>query len=435
MGIIAKIGPLELSLILFFAVLLLYRIQAKPESRAATALVFIFSAQFGSLFVNGFPISGATKLSFGELNTVFAYLMLACAFLEVLLLKGVTKWKSLDLFILLGLLGLGILNLAWKLAFNTGFRPNDLLYVLPVLLVLSLRPKKADLRFLAHFGTAMIILVLITALAKYQNPLFPYYQTDYGLGGQYQNRLWGFLGWEERFRGPYSHPNQLGIQITFLSLLVLLKPTKLYLAILPISFTLLFLASSRTSIFALTLALLLRIYFEFATDSKLRASHTELDFSKGVSSRRLTLKKIFLGLSITFGAAVIGLQILGSTTSGASRLDNNRLLISSIRENLLLGSGPSLFSINSTENTILTLLSYYGLFGLIFLLSTTFAFTLKLKKLSHSERGSFFITFFTYLVASTGEATLSGDSKDSGLYYLIVLLLVTREAPLRKDLL
>jgi hypothetical protein len=170
-------------------------------------------------------------------------------------------------------------------------------------------------------------------------------------------------------------------------------------------------------------------------DSKLRASHTELDFSKGVSSRRLTLKKIFLGLSITFGAAVIGLQILGSTTSGTSRLDNNRLLISSIRENLLLGSGPSLFSINSTENTILTLLSYYGLFGLIFLLSTTFAFTLKLKKLSHSERGSFFITFFTYLVASTGEATLSGDSKDSGLYYLIVLLLVTREAPLRKALL
>ena len=111
MGIIAKIGPLELSLILFFAALFLYRIQASPESRVATALVFIFSARFGASFINGFSVSEATKLSFGQLDTVFAYLMLAFAFLEVLLLKHVTKWKSFDLWVLIGLLGFGFLNL------------------------------------------------------------------------------------------------------------------------------------------------------------------------------------------------------------------------------------------------------------------------------------------------------------------------------------
>ena len=129
MGIIARIGPLELSVVLFFAALFLYRIQAAPESRAAAALVFICSAKFVASFINGFSISEATKLSFGELDTVFAYLMLAFAFVEVILLKHVTKWKSSDLWVLAGLLGLGFLNLAWKLTLSAGVRSNDLLYI------------------------------------------------------------------------------------------------------------------------------------------------------------------------------------------------------------------------------------------------------------------------------------------------------------------
>ena len=139
MGIIAKIGPLELSLIFFFVALFLYRIQAAPGSRVATALVFIVSARFGASFINGFSISESTKLSFGELDTVFAYLMLAFAFLEVLLLKHVTKWKSSDLWVLVGLLGIGCLNLIWKLTYKGGIIANELLYVLPILLFLLLR--------------------------------------------------------------------------------------------------------------------------------------------------------------------------------------------------------------------------------------------------------------------------------------------------------
>jgi hypothetical protein len=434
MGIIAKIGPLELSLILFFAALFLYRVQASPESRVATALVFIFSARFGASFINGFSISGATKLSFGELDTVFAYLMLAFAFLEVLLLKQVTKWKSSDLWVLVGLLGLGFLNLTWKLTYNGGIIANDLLYVIPVLLFLSLRPQKTDLRFLPYFGASIILMVFITALAKYQNPLFPYTQVEYGLGGQYQNRVWSFFGLEERFRGPYFHPNQLGIQITFLSLLVLLKPSKLYIAILPISFTLLFLASSRTSLLALTVGLLLRIYFDTSTATKVRSSHMEQDLPKAHSSRRFTLRKIFIGLTSAFCIALVARQIIGSNTTGTGRLENNRNTISAIRSNLLLGQGPSIFSINSTENTILTLLSFYGLIGLAFMLAIALAFTLIFRKMPRNERYSFLFTLAIFLVASTGETLLTGASQDTGLFYLLVLLALTRVEPSRNTL-
>jgi len=222
MGIVSKIGPLELSIFLFFAAIFLYRVQAAPESRVAAALVFIFSAKFVASFIDGFSISEATKLTFGELDTVFAYLMLAFAFLEIILLKNLTKWKSSDLTFLAGLLGLGFLNLTWKLTLSAGISANDFLYVLSVFLFLFLRPTRADMKFLPIFGVVLISLVFITAMVKYQNPAHPYFQLDYGLGGQYQNRVWDFFYLQERFRGPYFHPNQLGIQITFLSLLIII---------------------------------------------------------------------------------------------------------------------------------------------------------------------------------------------------------------------
>jgi hypothetical protein len=414
--------------------LFLYRIQAPPESRVATALVFIFSARFGASFIDGFSISEATKLSFGQLDTVFAYLMLAFAFLEVLLLKHVTNWKSSDLWVLVGLLGFGLLNLTWKLTYKGGIIANDFLYVLPILLFLSLRPKKTDLRFLPYFGTTIILLVSVCALVKYQNPLFPYSQTDYGLGGQYQNRVWSFFGWEERFRGPYYHPNQLGIQVTFLSLLVLLKPSKLYIAILPISFTLLFLASSRTSLLALLVGLLLRIYFDQSTSNKARSSHMEQDLLKAHSRKRFTPRKMFLGFTIACCIAVVTRQIVGSNTTGTGRLENNRNTISAIRSNLLLGQGPSIFSITGTENTILTLLSYYGLIGLVFMLTIAFAFTLKFRIMPRNERYSLYITLAIFLVATTGESLLAGTSQDTGVFYLLVLLALTRGVPSSKGL-
>jgi len=433
MGIISKIGPLELSLIFFFGVLLLYRIQAASESRAATALVFIFSARFGSSFIAGFSISESTKSLLGELDTVFSYLMLAFALLEVLLLKHATNWKSSDLWVLVGLLGIGFLNLAWKLTYKGGIIANDLLYVIPILLLLSLRPKKIDLRFLPYFGATIIVMVLITALTGYQNPLVVYFQTDYGLGGPYQNRVWSFFGFEERFRGPYFHPNQLGIQVTFLSLLVLLKPSKLYFVILPISFTLLFLASSRTSILALTVGLFLRIYFDITMDAELRSSHSEKDFLKGNSTRGLTPKKLFFGLTTACGIAVILRQIIGLNYTASGRLENNRVIISAIRDNLLLGQGPSLFSINNTENTILTLLSFYGLIGFAFLLPIALAFIIKFIKMTHIEKNPFIIVLVTFLIAGLAEALLTASSQDTGLYYLLVLLILSREVQSSKD--
>jgi O-antigen ligase len=127
-------------------------------------------------------------------------------------------------------------------------------------------------------------------------------------------------------------------------------------------------------------------------------------------------------------------EIIGSNTTGTGRLENNLKIISEIGDNLLLGQGPSLFSINSTENTILTLLSYYGLIGIALLLAIAFALTLKFIKTPRNERNSFHITFAVFIVAGTGESLLAGTSQDTGLFYFLILLALTRVEPSRKVL-
>jgi hypothetical protein len=59
-------------------------------------LAFISSAHLGTSFVSGFSISESLKLSFGELEMVFSYPMLAFGRLEVIPLKNVTRWKVAD---------------------------------------------------------------------------------------------------------------------------------------------------------------------------------------------------------------------------------------------------------------------------------------------------------------------------------------------------
>jgi O-antigen ligase len=426
MGFISKIGPLEISVISTFTALFLYRIQASPESRIATGLVFLCSSRFGASFINGFSISEATALSFGQLDTVFAYLMLAFAFLEILLLKHFTKWGIVDIWIIASLFGFGFLNLVWKFAYATGFSANDFLYLVVIFLFLTLHPTREDLRFLPYFGAVIILLVSVVALVKYQNPLFPYRQVDYGLGSPYQNRVWDFFGHEERFRGPYFHPNQLGIQITFLSTLALLKSPRFYLGILPFSFILLFLASSRTSIFALTFGLLVKIYFD-ATKSRDIDSADKKNFaSQGNLHRKSKLVNVALAIIILTILGFIARQIVGQNTTGTGRLQNYEQTISAIQDNFFVGRGPSLFSINTTENTILTILSFYGLLGLILLVVLAIALGVKFRNAVRNESGLTQVVLAVFLVASSGEALLTGSSVDTGLYYLLVMLTLTR---------
>ena len=392
----------------------------------ATALIFLCSSRFGASFINGFSISEATKLSIGQLDTVFAYLMLAFAFLEVLLLKRVSKWNSTDLWVLTGILGLGLLNLIWKMAFATGFTANSFLYVAVVLLFIALHPTRKDLKFLPYFGASVIFLVSVVALLKYQNPLFPYTGVDFGLGSPYQNRVWDFFGLEERFRGPYFHPNQLGIQITFLSMLALFKSSKFYLAFLPVSFTLLFLASSRTSIIALLSGLLLKLYFDATQNRVSSLAGIDRSMSKQPWYSKLDPKKfIFAGVSI-FSLIMVVRQIVGTNTTGTGRLQNYVITLTAIRENLLLGRGPSLFSIHSAENTILTVLSFYGLVGFSLLLVLVFSLTIKIRKIVRRDRSLVYVCLGIFGVASSGEALLYGSSSDIGLYYLLILLTLTR---------
>jgi hypothetical protein len=432
MALISKIGPFEASIIFLLAALFLYRIQAPSESRVASAMVFLFLAKFGASFIGGFPISNLTESLLGQLNAIFAYLMLAFVLLEVLLLKLATAWERADLQFLACIFGVGVLNLVWKLTFNLNLSAHDLIYALTILLVTFLRPTRIDLRFLPYLGAFLILLVAVTALFKYQNPQFPYRGVDYGLGSPYQNSVWSFFGLTERFRGPFYHPNQLGIQITFLSLLVLLRPTRFYLAILPISFTLLMLASSRTSLLALAVGVLLRLYFDSTKrtvgNSKKENRHRPINDPQKIS----TFKKLLLGITVVIVIAILTRQVVGNNTTGTGRTEIFRRTLTKIQENILIGSGPSIYSVNITENTILTLLSYYGLLGFALVIGAALALTIKYRRLEKSARAPLQVILASFAIATSAESLWKGTSDDTGLYYLLVFIVLTRkEIPMK----
>jgi O-antigen ligase len=213
---------------------------------------------------------------------------------------------------------------------------------------------------------------------------------------------------------------------------VLLKPSKFYIGILPISFAILFLASSRTSILALSVGLLVRVYFDVTRGDKVAqpanmTAHPSGNYFLNVS----IFRKLLAGCVIATVTISIALRIVGTNASGTGRLENYQNTFSGSRESLFLGRGPSLFSINSTENTILTILSYYGIVGVILLVAILIGLVAKVRKLTRHEKSSFMIVFSVFLVASTGESLITGVFIDNGIFYIAILLLLTRlESPL-----
>jgi hypothetical protein len=68
------------------------------------------------------------------------------------------------------------------------------------------------------------------------------------------------------------------------------------------------------------------------------------------------------------------------------------------------------------------------------MLAIALAFTSIFRKIPRNERHSFLFALAIFLVASTGETLLTGASQDTGLFYLLVLLTLTRGEPSRKAL-
>jgi len=424
MNILAKIGPSGFVLILCMFSWVIYRLQAAEASRGPTALCLILAARIINPIVDGFSISLSTSSAVGQLNTVISFLLLGLAFLEIILIGKKEPWKPMDKLILGSIFALGVYHLFWIYLIDGSFESSDFLFLIQLGLVILLHPTITDLRYVSKFSVLILLILIVIALNRYQSPMFPYKQTDYGLSGPYSNFLWPLFGMEERFRGPYQHPNTVGIQVVFLSILILVSAKRLSFWILPLSFTLVGLAASRTSLIALTLASAATVYFQTSHVMEKKSFRSDTIEVSVRPSSTTKVRKVVIGSSLFFVIFIMLRNLITQNQTFSGRTDGLIGVFQATADNRLFGRGPSVSTI--TENSIISLLSQYGIVGIVFVSIAIIGLIVKTRKIIDFRKSKIIVIALTLAPASMGESLYGGSYIDMGPWYLVIALVLSR---------
>jgi hypothetical protein len=424
MSVFTKIGPIGFIVLLSTFAWILFRIQASEDSRGATALCLIIFARIANPVIDGFSISLASASSFGQLNTVFSFILLSLAFLEVILIRQKKAWGFLDKVILISLFGVGVYHLFWISLLQGFLISSDLLFLIQLSLFIALHPTAYDLRYLPRVSILVLVILFIIAVYRYQNPMYPYWQSDYGISGPYSNSLWTWFGIEERFRGPYQHPNTLGVQVVFLSVLVMSTRRRFRFWGITISYILIALAASRTSLVALTFAVAVTIYFDFNLMAADEANPQLMRKSKLKQTSKKILLKVTTGTILLISVSIFLRTLISQNQSLSGRTEGIIGVFRQTSGNRIFGRGPSRSTI--TENSIISLLSQYGIVGILLITFAVVGLMLKYRVASNFGKSNMTRIALPLIPASMGESLFGGSYIDMGPLYFMLALIYSR---------
>ena len=419
----------SMTLFLVFLTLLstfLYRLQAQSGSRAAAAIFFIFLGTMGNPVIVGFRFSKNNGLGIGEINTIFTFIFLGFALFEVILASASKKWTKKEKQIFFGLFFICIMYLAWTFVVGGAFDFSDFILLTVLLLILRLRPNSSDLRYLPFLARTVIAILGLLALFKYQSPDYKFGLRDYGLSGPYHNFVWDLFGFTERYRGPYQHPNSLGMYVALLTAILFLKKSIWNFPTLLVSFFLLAISASRTSLISMTLGISSFFYVQMVQSKKLDSfTYRTSELSQKTGSF-LWKRPLVLFPVITFVSFLTSLIIGNNLTFTGRTVSYREVLRESLNSNVLIGRGPAIFEVNGVENTLITLFSYYGILGLIALGFCVFPFFRMYRSTAQNDRKFFRMMQTMFLISGTGEFFLTGASVDPGFAYVLLALISSR---------
>jgi hypothetical protein len=122
------------------------------------------------------------------------------------------------------------------------------------------------------------------------------------------------------------------------------------------------------------------------------------------------------------GIGVAGL-VLDPTLNG--RTSNYSRVLQQLRGNFVFGNGPNIgSSVNGVENSYVTLLSYYGVFGIVAIGCLLSGISLIYKKSPESIKRILAGILIPLLITSLGEFILVGGAYDIGLVYICLILAI-----------
>ena len=247
------------------AIWLTYRSFSQYSRSREFAISLIACSTFIGPIIRGFPIFQFST-PIGDFDAVVTWFILALAGIESARIRG-ESIHSGSQRLLLKVLFLGWVYVALlKIYQQETFRPSFAYLPVVILLVLRLAPSMQSFMFVSPVVIFLNILLFISMLTRFQSEVNDPTQSLEIRGVEYQNFLWDIFGTNERFRGPYSHPNSAAEFLSFSAILLIASRRKIYKvsAILPI--LLLGLASSRGGLVVTGLSIIL--IFLINSDSK-----------------------------------------------------------------------------------------------------------------------------------------------------------------------
>jgi len=417
-------------LIVLLSIIFIYLLLVNQRSAGSSyALLMLLVSKLSGQIVDGFTWAHETKTSIGQFNTVLTYFFLALTLVELLLIsRGRTRELS-DWIIYSSLLIIGVSFLFWKIFLNVNLAFSDYLFVVTVIIYILIRSNESDLRFIPVMAFFLLTIVFISACFRYQNPYASSGEISFGLQGPYHNFMWDLFGITQRFTGPYLTPNVLGYNIVLLCVLSGLGNTKVAFPSCFMGLILLLLSGSRISLSAFFIFLIFRFSIKNFDRNDLNSSNQIGDKEK-VISPKLRLQR---GLGLIVFMIVVSIVVLNNPTL-TGRTEIYRSSISKLQGHLIFGIGPfSVNGLNGVESTYISLVTIYGLFGLLAVILLFLGLNNLYWNLKNLEKEKFKFIFVPFIIASSGELMLQGGPFDVGLIYILILLSIRSTSKLMSE--
>jgi hypothetical protein len=265
-------------------------------------------------------------------------------------------------------------------------------------LIYFLGPTVENFDSLRLVGLISLIFIYYLLIVKYNSPALDQIsgRPIPGVSApEYRNLVWTLFGLEDRFRGPFGHPNQLGIFCAFFAT-VLATSEKTIFSFCSMGFLLLtFCAASRTSMIVASLGIFL-------------ASYRMLWITSLRNRGRIFLYSMFL--------LIIVLLLLGNS-AGTGRFTLFRESFSNNPIEIFFGS-PSFY----VENTFLRNLFGTGLIAFVLVVYLNIKPIKLFWRLSTPAAKICLPLSFQLIIASMGESVVYGATLNSGTLYLLALI-------------
>jgi hypothetical protein len=398
---------MNLLLVGIFVGLFFLRATAPRAVRVNWAVGWLSLGIVGNVILSGYePAKIETPL--GALNAVWCWAFFLLALVEGFLAveRKYVKWKTFQY--LLAFFAMYILNIFNLIRSGSPFTFSNLYLIVFFMLIIFLGPTIENLDGLRIAGVISMLFVYYLLITNY-NPIVTNELTGRPIPGvsapEYRNFMWGLFGLEDRYHGPFGHPNQLGIFSAFFAT-ILATSNKLFFRVCAIGFIVLtFCAASRTSMIVAIVGIC-------------------LVWNRSIWALSVRNRTRFLAYFVIILMSAIPLAAVNYGTGRGNKFSES---FSTYPINLFYGT-PSFY----IENTFLNNLFGIGVLGFLIIVYLQFA-PIKMYWRLNSPAARICIPMSIQLaIASMAESVVFGSVLNSGVLYLLVLISTVNSFTLNK---